>query len=252
MSNPLKRVIDLQTKIFAHRGASMYAPENTMPALELAVELGAEGVEIDIRLTKDQVPVLIHDDSVDRTTDGTGFVRDYTLEEIQALDAGSWFSEKFAGTTIITLEDFLEWAKTNDLLLNIEFKIDPKNKKDFEQKVFDLVKKHDLLERTIISTFSVSSLQKMKELDLPFNRALLTSKDEGDLIDRVRELNLEGLHISHGILTEELMDEARKNDIEVRVYTVNESEDMKRVYAEQCDGIISDVPDQALEVRQQL
>jgi len=94
-------------KVVAHRGVRMKAPENTLPAIRLAIEMGYSFVEIDVRYTKDRVPVLLHDDKIDRTTNGKGPLKDYTLEEIQKLDAGSWFNPDFAGTRIPTLEQAL-------------------------------------------------------------------------------------------------------------------------------------------------
>ncbi len=108
--------------IYAHRGASKAAPENTMPAFELAAKQGADGIETDVQLTKDQIPVLIHDENVRRTTDGIGFVQDYTYKELQELDAGSWFSSTYSNTTIPTLDQLLAWNKKKKLKLNIELK----------------------------------------------------------------------------------------------------------------------------------
>src|SRR5690625_7948203 len=96
---------ELSIKIFAHRGASQLAPENTMAAFQLAYELGAEGIETDIHFTKELLPVLIHDKHVKRTTDGIRTLQDYTLQQLHQLDAESWFSEEFAGEWSISLEE---------------------------------------------------------------------------------------------------------------------------------------------------
>ena len=109
----------METKIYAHRGASKYAPENTMPAFQLALDMNADGIETDVQLTKDGVPILIHDEKLKRTTTGSGYVKDYTLEELQQLDAGSWFDATFTGTKLITLEQLLQWIKPTYLLLNL-------------------------------------------------------------------------------------------------------------------------------------
>lgn len=112
----------LITKIIAHRGSSALAPENTMAAFELAYEQGAEGIETDVHLTKDNIPVLIHDENVKRTTNSTGYIKDYTFDQLKQFDAGSWFSVKYAGSTIISLEEFLNWFQDKALCLNIELK----------------------------------------------------------------------------------------------------------------------------------
>src|SRR5690625_7751077 len=95
----------VSNKIFAQQESSQLAPENTMVAFQIAYELGAEGIETDIHLTKDLIPVLIHDEHVKRTTDGIGAVKDYTFQQLHQLDEGSWFSEQFAGERIIRLEE---------------------------------------------------------------------------------------------------------------------------------------------------
>src|SRR5690625_7581403 len=112
----------MSNAIFAHRGASKYAPENTMAAFKFAYELGAEGIETDVQLTKDNIPVLIHDERVKRTTNGTGYIKDLTWNQVKQLDAGSWFSKKFTGAGIISLDEFLQWIQFKPLYLNIELK----------------------------------------------------------------------------------------------------------------------------------
>ena len=100
-----------QTLVFGHRGAKAYAPMNTIPSFELALAQGADGIELDVRLTRDGELVLMHDDSVDATTNGSGRVADLTLAEIQSLDAGAWFGEAFRGTRAPTLDEVFQWAE---------------------------------------------------------------------------------------------------------------------------------------------
>src|SRR5690554_3040227 len=114
--------LNTTTLIYAHRGSSGTYPENTMEAFEAALQEGADGIELDIQLTKDGVPVIIHDETVDRTTDGKGWVKDFTFEELQRLDAGSSFHTDYKGATIPSFEEFLQWFSKTDLLLNVELK----------------------------------------------------------------------------------------------------------------------------------
>src|SRR5690625_5400798 len=165
----------LPTKIFAHRGASQFAPENTMPAFQLAYELGAEGIETDVHLTKDLVPVLIHDEKLKRTTNGYGYVKDYTFNELKNFDAGSWFSDKFAGTSIISLDQFLKWIKSKSLFLNIELKNSKINDPRIEKIVYELIVYYHLQDRTILSTFNKNSVKRMKQFS-DIEIALLTSR----------------------------------------------------------------------------
>ena len=108
--------------VLAHRGYSAKAPENTMAAFELALAVGADGIELDVHMTRDGEIVVIHDDTLDRTTNGKGPVSDQTMAELRELDAGSWFSPEFAGERIPTLKLVLELIKDKDVLLNIEIK----------------------------------------------------------------------------------------------------------------------------------
>lgn len=150
------------TKIFAHRGASGYKPENTMESFRLAYELGADGIEFDVHLTKDGVPVIIHDEKIDRTSSGTGYVKDFTFEELGAFDfCGEFKSEKkFA---IPTLKMVLEFASGNDLILNIELKTDVFTYPGIEKNVLKLVYDLGLEKRVIISSFNPISVKMVRE-----------------------------------------------------------------------------------------
>src|SRR5690625_3867881 len=141
-------------QIIAHRGASKIAPENTLPAFKLAEKLGAESIETDIHLTKDQVPVLIHDPRLERTTNGQGFVKNYTFAELQELDAGAWFSEQYEHTKIISLAEFLQWIQAKKLYINLELKNKDIRYKFLEDIVFEHIEYYQVHNRTILSTFN--------------------------------------------------------------------------------------------------
>src|SRR5699024_9996871 len=126
------------TKVFAHRGASGHAPENTMPAFHLAYQMVADGIETEVHLTKDKIPVLFHDEQVKRTTNGRGFIKDMTVKHLKTLDPGSWFSTRFSGTTITTLEEFLSWVKNKPLRINIELKKSEEHTSELQSR-FDIV-----------------------------------------------------------------------------------------------------------------
>src|SRR5699024_7055550 len=127
------------SKICEHRGSAGTHPENTMAAYVEAERVGADGLEIDVQYTKDNKLAVIHDDTVNRTTNGSGRVRDYTLEELQQLDTGSWFSPEFCKERILSLEEVLEWIQGNELLLNIELKYIALDLEDFEEKVIQAI-----------------------------------------------------------------------------------------------------------------
>lgn len=237
--------------IYAHRGASKRAPENTMHAFELAYELGAEGIETDVQLTKDRVPVLIHDERVNRTTNGTGYIKDLTWDQIKQLDAGSWFDKKFAGTSIISLDTFLQWIQSKSLCLNIELKNNKIDYKHLESIVYEKIAHYQLLDRTILSTFNPNSVKRMNSLQYNIEIAFLTSRRNKDLIAYSRDLGAHALHIKYRLLTPRLVEQCKQENIAVRVYTINKGTRMMRCFTNDCDGIFTDVPDKGLHYRKQ-
>lgn len=243
-------VKSLTTNIIAHRGSSKLAPENTMFAFKLAARLGADGIETDVQLTKDNVPVLIHDEHVKRTTNGSGYIKDFTFKQLKELDAGSWFSKKFAGSTIPSLDEFLKWIKDKPLCLNIELKNNKIDYKNLETIVIERLKFHQLEHRTTISTFSPKSVKRLHSLQSAMEIAFLTSKQHRDLVQFAKDLGANALHVKYRLLHPRLVEECRKENMAIRVYTINKPPRMKRSYALGCDGIFTDVPHIALECRE--
>lgn len=239
----------MTTKIIAHRGASKLAPENTMYAFELAYNLGAEGIETDVQLTKDNIPVLIHDETVRRTTNSSGYVKDFTFEEISELDAGSWFSTDFRGARIIRLEDFLTWIKPKDLYVNIELKNNKIDYSNLEQIVYNQLKGHRLLERTTLSTFNPNSVKRLANYQDEVEIAFLTSKRSDNLVEYAKSLGANALHIKYRLVNPLLINQAHEQNMPVRVYTVNKYPHMMHCFEKGCDGIFTDVPYKALTFR---
>jgi len=154
-------LIDLRKiEVIAHRGAPREAPENTIAAFQRALEAGADWVELDIRKTLDKRAVVIHDATVNRTTDGRGRICEMSEGEITSLDAGSWFSDQFAGERVPTLDKALEWAKSTGIRLNVELK-----DKGIEELTIDSVRNHGMLEQVVISSFSINSLWKIRKIE---------------------------------------------------------------------------------------
>lgn len=239
------------TKIFAHRGASKYTPENTMPAFELAYAMHADGIETDIQLTKDQIPVIIHDEHVKRTTNGTGYIKDFTYQQLLQLDAGSWFSNKFSGTSILSLDAFLQWAKDKSLSLNIELK---NNKIDYlhiEAIAYEMIDYYQLLNRTILSSFNPSSIKRMKHFSNEVHVAFLTSSRNKKLVTAAKELGATDLHINYRLLNRSLAAQCRRINMPLRVYTVNKMYRISKCLHNKCSALFTDVPDQALAFREQ-
>lgn len=152
-----------KTVIYAHRGASGSAPENTMAAFEKALSMDSHGIECDVQMTKDGKLIICHDEMVDRTTDGKGFIKDKTFEELKQLDAGSWFDNNFAGQRLPLLEELLELTKRSGIYLNIELKTGIVQYNGIENKVVEMVKSYGLLDKTIFSSFNHYSIVQIKE-----------------------------------------------------------------------------------------
>lgn len=222
-----------------------------MPAFKLAAELGAEGIETDVQLTKDDVPVLIHDERLKRTTNAKGFVNDLTFSELKQLDAGSWFSTKFQGTRIPSLEEFLQWIKPKSLYLNMELKNTKIFYKNLEAIVYDMVSNFQLLHRTTFSTFNPLSVTRLREQSGDIDIALLTSKQFRNLIRDTKLMGANALHVKYRLLRPSLVKACRQADMALRIYTVNHPVRMRRYFALQPDGMITDVPDLAFYQRKQ-
>ena len=229
---------------FAHRGASGYAPENTIAAMKKAVEKGAEAVEFDVQLSRDNRLVVIHDYKIDRTTNGKGYVMKKTLEELKKLDAGSWYGEEYRGEMIPTLEEVIE-ELPDDILLNIEIKSFALDKRDIAKKVVEVVEEYGIEERVIITSFDHKLLKRARKrssrikIGLLFSGRLRGIKDYG----KIDELNPWSIHPSQKYLDEEGIRELKGTGCRIYTYTVNSPERLKELREAGIDGIFSDYPD---------
>jgi len=239
----------MKNLIIAHCGASKYAPENTLPAFQLAYEMKAEGIETDVQLTKDNVPILIHDEQLQRTTKTKGLVKNYTFKQIKQMDAGRYFSGEYAGTTILSLDEFLEWSSDKALYLNLELKNNKIDYEGIEEIVLEAIEKYKVKDRTTISSFSSASVKRMRQLDKDLDIALLRSRKHVNLAAYASELGASSLHIKHTLLNDSLMRACRQLNLPVRVYTVNHRASIYRSLRFKCEGLITDVPDRALKLR---
>lgn len=236
-------------QIIAHRGASEIAPENTLPAFELAHRLGAESIETDIHLTKDQIPILIHDPSLERTTNGKGLIKDFTFAELRNLDAGMWFSKQYAKTRLISLEQFLQWIKPKQMTLNLELKNVKFRYQHLEELVYEQLEHFSLEDRTIISTFNPESIKHMASFNKDISLALLRSKKHRHLCKYAAKLGAQSIHINYRLLNQSLIKQCEQLQMKVRVYTVNKYEQIMRCFQFGCHGVITDSPGKALYYR---
>jgi len=236
------------TKVIAHRGASGDAPENTLRAFEQAVLMGADGIELDVQLTRDGEVVVIHDETVDRTTTGTGRVNSYTLAEIRTLDAGSWFASDAKAQRIPHLREVLDLLKGTNLLLNVELKNDIVPYEGMEAKVCALLQEYPN-QLALVSSFNHYSLRTIKHICPATNIALLYT---GGLVEPwlyAQRQKAIALNPYYPNIVPELVAGCRGAGIALYAWTVNSEENMKRLLAAGIEGIMTDYPARLLALR---
>lgn len=240
------------TKIFAHRGASAYAPENTVEAFALAMEQGADGIELDVQMTKDGQVVVIHDETIDRVSDGTGAVRDYTLEELKKFHFSNHM-ENYENAVIPTLKEVLDLIKSSNMLLNIELKTGIYWYPNLEEKTIELVKEAGMEDRVIYSSFNHYSIKKILELNPHAECAFLYSDVILNVDKYAKNAGVCGLHPAvYHLKMAEFLKEYQESGLKVRVWTVNKKEDMEKFIKADLEAVITNYPDKALEIRNAL
>ena len=240
------------TKIFAHRGASAYAPENTVEAFALAMEQGADGIELDVQMTKDGQVVVIHDEIIDRVSDGTGAVRDYTLEELKKFHFSNHM-ENYENAVIPTLKEVLDLIKPSNMLLNIELKTGIYWYSNLEEKTMELVKEAGMEDRVIYSSFNHYSIKKILELDSHAECAFLYSDVILNVDKYAKNAGVCGLHPAvYHLKMAEFLKEYQESGLKVMVWTVNKKEDMEKFIKADLEAVITNYPDKALEIRKSL
>ncbi len=237
-----------KVKVYAHRGASGACPENTMAAFRKAVELGVDGVETDVQLTRDGIPVLIHDEVLARTTGAAGMVADKTYAELQQLDAGAWFSPEFQGTRIPRLEELLEMATMSGIDLNIEIKSGVVLYPDIEKIVVQLIRQYAWCERTIISSFNHFSLVDCKKQAPEIRTGILYTAGLVDPWIYAQHVQADALHPLFYGVRPELVQGAHHAGIAVNPWTVDNPAHIAAMLKSGVDGIITNHPERVLEV----
>jgi len=228
---------------FAHRGASGYAPENTMAAFVKAVQLGANAIETDVQMTKDGQLVLIHDETLRRTAGIDGWVKDYTLAELKELDFGGWYGESYRDERIPTLGELLDFAKEHDLYLNVELKNGVVPYPELELRTAELIRKAGMIDRVIISSFNHYSLVLMKQLAPDIQTAILYMEGLYEPWAYAKRVGASALHPIYLAVTKEWVTQAREAGIRYHPFTVNGEAEMAALLQAGVDGIITDYPD---------
>lgn len=236
------------TKVWAHRGASGYAPENTLEAFRMAIEMGADGIELDVQFTKDRQMVVIHDETIDRVSNGHGRVVDYTLEELKQFTFNKMHPE-YKDCRIPTLEEVLTLMKPTGMTVNIELKTGVIFYDGIEDSVLRLVDRLQMQEQVIYSSFNHYSVMKVKELCPNAHVGFLYSNGTLHMAEYAKENQAEALHPSlNNMQYIDLLPDCKEMGIDLHVWTVNNKNDMERMARLGVDAIITNYPDVAYEV----
>ncbi len=236
-----------QPQIFAHRGANAVAPENTLPAFEKALEIGVDGIELDVQATADGELVVLHDFSLERTTTGAGALRAHTLAQLAAIDAGVRFDDAFAGTPIPTLEQVFDLVEDR-CIVNVEIKNMDWNGGREAGPLARLIKRRQLFDQVIVSSFNPISLRKMRQLDPSIALGLLYFPLKHLFLHLSRSLLSRGiapdaLHPHFASIDAKLVAAARSRGQRVNAWTVNSVAEARRLAGLDVDAIITDLPD---------
>ena len=233
--------------VLAHRGASGYAPENTIPAFQKAIDQKADGFELDVQMTKDGVIVVIHDETIDRTSDGKGWVKDFTLEELRKFNYNKTHPE-YEHAGIPTMREVFELVKPTDLVINIEINTGivfyP-----IEEKLLALTKEMGMEERVFYSSFNHYTVKKIHELDPSTTVGFLYADGPIDMPAYAVKHGVNALHPAlYNLQYPGFVEECKKNGLKLHVWTVNEEKYVKMCMEAQTDSVITNYPDMARRV----
>lgn len=230
------------TLIYAHRGASKYAPENTLSSFNQALVLNADGIETDVQLSKDHEVVVIHDPTIDRTTAGRGKIKDYTLQELVELSNGEWFDSNFRDDRILSLKELLDWWVRTPLHLNIELKSHRYNDRGIVNETVRQLQHIKNQEKITLSSFNATYLKQVKALNNDITTGYLTKKRLS-----TRELKkhldyIDGIHLHYKAFTTDYLKQVHALGLYLHIYTVNDDVLFNDYLQQGVDGIITDDP----------
>ena len=238
---PASRVSNRRTLVIGHRGASALAPENTLAAFRAAAALPTDGVEFDVQRTADGHLIVFHDDTIERTTNGTGVTGQYTLAELQALDAGSWFDPAFAGEQIPTLADTLDLLAQTELLLFIELK-SPALYPGIEGEIIAMIRQFGLADRVQLRSFEHDSLHRCYAIDpeIPISELWPHKLPDDD------EMFFPTLNAYYPLATPDQIAYVHARGQKITVWTVDDLDMAQQLKDAGIDGITSNAPDRIL------
>lgn len=236
-------------QIFAHRGSSGTHPENTMASFIEAERVNADGIELDVQMTRDGHLVVIHDERVDRTTNGRGWVKDLTLKEIKRLHVRS---RKIRSERIPTLREVLKWSEGNHLIINIELKTGLVQYPGLEEKVVQLVREIGLGGRVILSSFNHYSVKQVHQLDGRLETAILFMEGLFEPWKYAKSIGARGLHCHWKSASKSVINGAADANMPLRPFTVNRRVHIRKFLESGCRGLFTDYPEKAVQIRNKL
>jgi glycerophosphoryl diester phosphodiesterase len=230
--------------IIGHRGASGHAPENTLAAFKKAVSLGATFIETDLQLSRDARFVAMHDETLDRTTNGQGKVHDQTLVALRRLDAGSWFGSEYTGERIPTIEEILEFSKKNDVVFYLELK--PSGSWGGEHALIGALRESGEVARVMVISFDPGILASLRKIEPTLMTGVLYDGQLADLYKSALDAGARQLAVRGDLVTPAMIEQAHKRDLQVVCWTVNHPAHIRMLIAAGVDGIMSDYPDRLI------
>ena len=243
-----KNTVQRRPLVWAHRGASGYAPENTLPAFQKAFQMGADGIELDVQMTKDGELVVCHDETIGRTSNGSGWIKDKTLAELKALDF-SCGQKDFAGVTIPTMREVFELLAPTDMIINIELKTGIVFYLGMAKKLLDLTSECGFSDRVIYSSFNHYTIKHIREIAPGAKLGFLYADGTIDMPSYAIKHGVQALHPAlYNIQFPGFIEECRQRGLAVNVWTVNEEEHLGLCCKSGVDAIITNYPDKAFEI----
>ncbi len=227
--------------VFAHRGGKKWAPENTLSAFKRSVEAGVDGIELDIHKCKSGELVVIHDDTLERTTSGSGLVKDKTWSELKTLDCGSWYSPEFKGERLPLLSDVLSLVN-GQLTINIEIKNCPMNYPGIADDLLAMLKDYKYPDKIIISSFDHKVLHEIATKSKRYKLAMLGDSVIADLPKYARTVGSQNWNPAFDCVRQDTVADAHKNGLTVNTWTVNDKEGWNKARVLKVDTIITDDP----------
>ncbi len=234
-------------KFIAHRGGAALAPENTLAAFKNSGDLGIAWIELDCRLSKDNEVIVIHDETVDRTTNSSGPVQEMTLNQLKELDAGAWFSPDFKDESIPSMFEVLQFAKKNDLKIYLEIK---PQESLIIPILLQLINKTQMQKSVTLQSYHFKQLQLIKAKEPTWTVEYIVDHIEPCHIEKALLIQARAINPDHQYLKNEDIKKVQESNLEINIFTVNDSKLMGRFITLGVDGIITDYPDKTLSLNQ--